>query len=205
MGRHTLAKTSDERRKAIRSLLARGMTMASIAEQMKCSPHTVSAVREMDAEPIQNEQRILARKWMNVAQLSVEQVQKRLADGEEASLKELTIVGAVASDKLLALKGEPTVRILHERVESVAELKRVLAEALAAAQFKAAAVDIEGDAALEVPKSTVKGAEAGASEADGPGGDQEPRPPTLRLKAGGGVSEEAAPLVTKWIPPEKKN
>ena len=190
MGRHTLAKMSDQRRRAIRGLLARGMTMAAIAQEMKCSPHTVSAVREMDAEPIQNEQRILARKWTNVAQLAVEQVQQRLADGEAASLKELTIVGAVASDKLLALKGEPTARILHERVESVAELKSVLVEALKAAQFKTAAVDIEGDEAPEAPKSIVKEGGAAASEAGGPArptGDVSSGP-------GGGVGEVPLPL-----------
>ena len=205
MGRHTLAKTSEGRRTAIRSLLARGMTMAAIAEQMKCSPHTVAAVREMDAEPIADEQRILARKWTNVAQLAVEQVQRRLADGEAASLKELTIVGAVASDKLLTLKGEPTARVLHEKVESVAELKAVLAEALKLAQMKAAAVDVGGDAAPEAVKGGEKEGRAGACEASAAGAATGQRPPAPRQGAGGGSAKLRSPCIQKDSDGEKNS
>ena len=96
MGTHNLAKTSDEKRQAIRSLLARGMTIKAITETVKCSSHTVTAVREMDAEPIGEEQAILARKWNNVGQLAVEQLQDRLAQGEKPTLQQLSSVGAVA-------------------------------------------------------------------------------------------------------------
>jgi len=161
--RNSLAKTSDERRAAIRSLLAAGMTMKAISEQMKCSTHTVAAVREMDAEPIGEEQKMIARKWTNVAQMAVEQVSERLAEGEQASLKELSIVGAVASDKLLALKGEPTARVVHERAESFAELREQLEAAVALHKEKAASVDVGADGGAEARAarvSTIKEARA---------------------------------------------
>jgi DNA-binding transcriptional MerR regulator len=173
MGVNNLAKTSDERRAAIRGLLARGMTIKSITEQLKCSTHTVTAVREMDAEPIADEQAILAKKWTNVAQLGVEQIQERLAEGEQVGMKELSIVAAVASDKLLALKGEPTARIIHERADSAAELKEMLKAAL---EEKQAAVDVgpaEGPAELKEDKEPVIDGITAAQRAEA-----EPQPPS---------------------------
>jgi len=193
MGVNNLAKTSDERRAAIRGLLARGMTIRSITEQLKCSAHTVTAVREMDAEPIADEQAILAKKWTNVAQLGVEQIQERLAEGEQVGMKELSIVAAVASDKLLALKGEPTARVIHERADSPAELKQMLTDMLAAAKEKEAAVDVgpeEGPAELKENKESIKEGITPAQRAEAPaackskesaeggrGGSAKPHPP----------------------------
>ena len=170
MGTHNLAKTSDEKRQAIRSLLARGMTIKAITEAVKCSSHTVTAVREMDAEPIGEEQAILARKWNNVGQLAVEQIQERLAEGEKPTLQQLSIVGAVAADKMLALKGEPTARVVHERADSAAELKEMLKEALEAGKMKAAAVDVGAESGAGAKKALVAGGNvdrAGACEASG--------------------------------------
>ena len=197
MGVHNLAKTSDERRAAIRGLLARGMTIKAITEQLKCSAHTVTAVREMDAEPIADEQATLAKKWTNVAQLGVEQIQERLAGGEEPGLKELSIVSAVATDKLLALKGEPTARVVHERADGPAELKMMLEEALKAAEEKRAAVDVgpeEGTAEFKEDKESIKegitpaqraaaelqppsGPESILAANEGRGGSAKPHPP----------------------------
>ncbi len=179
MGVNNLAKTSDERRAAIRGLLARGMTIKAITEQLKCSAHTVTAVREMDAEPIADEQANLAKKWTNVAQLGVEQIQERLAEGEQVGMKELSIVAAVASDKLLALKGEPTARVIHERADSPAELKQMLTDMLAAAKEKEAAVDVgpeEGPAELKENKESIKEGIAPAQRAAAPaaGNSKEP-------------------------------
>ena len=170
-GINSLAKTSDERRAAIRTLLASGATIKSITEQLKCSCHTVTAVREMDAEPIGQEQQILARKWTNVAQLGVEQIQERLAEGEEITVKDLTIVSAIASDKLLVMKGEPTARVIHERADSPAELKQMLTDMLAAAKEKEAAVDVgpeEGPAELKENKEPIKEAITPAQRAEAP-------------------------------------
>ena len=117
----------------------------------------------MDAEPIAEESKVIARKWTNVAQMAVEQVSERLAAGEQATLKELSIVGAVATDKMVVLKGEPTARIAHERVEKYSELRQELEEAKAAAKEKAASIDIGaavGAEASEARAATIKGAKA---------------------------------------------
>ena len=160
---HSLSKTSDERRQAIRTLVASGMNFKDIAKELKCSTHTIAAVREMDAEPIAEESKVIARKWTNVAQMAVEQVSERLAAGEQATLKELSIVGAVATDKMVVLKGEPTARIAHERVEKYSELRQELEEAKAAAKEKVASIDIGaavGAGASEARAATIKEAKA---------------------------------------------
>ena len=162
---HSLSKTSDERRQAIRTLVASGMNFKDIAKELKCSTHTIAAVREMDAEPIAEESKVIARKWTNVAQMAVEQVSERLAAGEQATLKELSIVGAVATDKMVVLKGEPTARIAHERVEKYSELRQELEEAKAAAKEKAASSEIGAPRESKPPAATGRG---GSSEARRP-------------------------------------
>lgn len=204
MGTHNLAKTSDEKRQAIRSLLARGMTIKAITEAVKCSSHTVTAVREMDAEPIGEEQAILARKWNNVGQLAVEQIQERLAEGEKPTLQQLSIVGAVAADKMLALKGEPTARVVHERADSAAELKEMLKEALEAGKMKAAAVDVgaeSGAGANKEPNAGDNVDKAGACEASGkPAGTSK-----QQHEGGRGGSVDGQSLYIQNDSPSEKN
>jgi transposase-like protein len=171
MGVHNLARTSDERRTAIRSLLIRGASIKSIARQLKCSPHTIVTVREMDAEPIVDEQRVLARKAHLVAQQAFEQVSERLANGEEVGLKELTIIAAVATDKTLVLSGAPTARVEHIKGESPREWLEALKAAANAAQMKAAAVDVgpeRGTAEPEAGKGQGRSGKGTALEAGGP-------------------------------------
>ena len=73
-----------------------------------------------------------------------------LRSGEKPTLQQLSIVGAVAADKMLALKGEPTARVVHERADSAAELKEMLKEALEAGKMKAVAVDVGAEKVVPV-------------------------------------------------------
>jgi hypothetical protein len=80
------------------------------------------------------------------------------------------IVGAVAADKMLALKGEPTARVVHERADSAAELKEMLKEALDAGKMKAAAVDVGAESGAGASEALIAGGNvdrAGACEASG--------------------------------------
>lgn len=206
MGEHThsLSKTSDERRQAIRTLVASGMKFKDIAAELKCSTHTIAAVREMDAEPIADESKVIARKWTNVAQMAVEQVSERLAGGEQATLKELTIVGAVATDKMVVLKGEPTARIAHERVEKYSELRKELEEAKAEAQMKAASIDVGaavGAEAQEARADTIKGGSAADIEsarlAEDAASSAAAESKTPATTGRGGVERSSPPLESK--------
>lgn len=171
MGVHNLARTDDERRSTIRTLLASGTTIKAIAQQLKCSRMTVCAVREMDAEPIADEARTLARKYQNLAQMAVEQATERIAGGEEPSLKELTILSAVSADKMLVLSGAPTARVEHIKGESAADLREALTEALDLARMKAASVEIGTPAGItgaESSKEPAAAAGVGDNESPGP-------------------------------------
>jgi len=86
-----------------------------IARQQRVSTHTVRAIREREAQAIAERKQRLVSIFGNVAEIAAERMEELAG---KASLRETGTAARIATDKLLALSGEPALTIHHEDTRS---------------------------------------------------------------------------------------
>jgi hypothetical protein len=90
-----------------------------IAKLHRVSEHTVRAIREREAVAIAERKQRLMSVFANVAEISAERMEEL---AEEANLRDAGITAGIATDKLLALSGDPALiqaqQHLHLHLES---------------------------------------------------------------------------------------
>jgi hypothetical protein len=101
-----VARTRPKTYRAIALLLAEpDVKIEHIAERHRVSTHTVRAIREREAVAIAERKQRLMSVFANVAELSAERMEELAG---QASLRDAGITAGIATDKLLALTGDPT-------------------------------------------------------------------------------------------------
>src|SRR5215831_4431323 len=127
--------------RAIVQLLADpGATVMHIAKRHRVSEHTVRAIREREAVAIAERKQGLLSIFANVAELSAERMEELAG---QANLRDAGVTAGIATDKLLALSGDPsltqTQQHLHWHLEShdlARQFNELLAQASAARGLK---------------------------------------------------------------------
>jgi hypothetical protein len=115
-GAFTGQRLARERPKVYRqviALLAQGTSDARIAKLCRVSRNTVAAVKQAEAQTIEQRKQTILATAARVAELGFERIEEELAAG---SIKgaQLVPVAGMSVDKVLALSGDPTIRIQHE-------------------------------------------------------------------------------------------
>ena len=115
-GAFTGQRLARERPKVYRqviALIAQGTSDARIAKLCRVSRNTVAAVRQAEAQTIEQRKQTILATAARVAELGFERIEEELAAG---SIKgaQLVPVAGMSVDKVLALSGDPKIRIQHE-------------------------------------------------------------------------------------------
>lgn len=120
-----VARTRSKTYRAIVRLLADpDAKIEHIAKLHRVSTHTVRAIREREAlEMAQRKQRLMSI-FANVAEIAGERMEELAG---QASLRDAGTTAGIATDKLLALSGEPALTIQHS-IEPGPNLYQRLAE-----------------------------------------------------------------------------
>jgi hypothetical protein len=87
-----------------------------IAQRHRVSTHTVRAIRAREAVAIAERKQRLMLIFANVAELSAERMEELAG---QASLRDAGTTAGIATDKVLALSGDPAMVIQHELVHVV--------------------------------------------------------------------------------------
>jgi hypothetical protein len=100
-----VARTRPKTYRAIVKLLADpDAKVLQIAKLHRVSEHTVRAIREREAVAIAERKQRLMSVFANVAEISAERMEELAG---EANLRDAGITAGIATDKLLALSGDP--------------------------------------------------------------------------------------------------
>jgi len=127
-------RTRPKTYRAIVQLLADpGATLMHIAKRHRVSEHTVRAIRAREAQAIAERKQGLMSIFANVAEISAERMEELAG---KANLRDAGITAGIATDKLLALSGEPTFTLRHEHTHRLSK-DDILAFALARSQKRA--------------------------------------------------------------------
>jgi transposase-like protein len=106
-----VARTRPKTYRAIVRLLADpDAKIEHIAQRHRVSTHTVRAIRAREAVAIAERKQRLMSIFANVAEISAERMEELAG---QASLRDAGTTAGIATDKLLALSGEPPVTIDH--------------------------------------------------------------------------------------------
>src|SRR5262249_3003333 len=109
-------RTRPKTYRAIVLLLADpGATVMHIAKRHRVSEHTVRAIRAREAQAIAERKQRLASIFANVAEISAERMEELAG---QATLRDAGTTAGIATDKLLALSGDPSLTIRHEHSHS---------------------------------------------------------------------------------------
>ena len=100
-------------RKVVELLAEPGMSINQITKLCRVSEHTVRAVREREAVSIAERKQRLTSIFGNVAEISAERMEELAG---QATLRDAGITAGIATDKLLALSGDPQVNQQHLHV-----------------------------------------------------------------------------------------
>jgi hypothetical protein len=85
-------------------------TVMHIAKRHRVSEHTVRAIRAREAQAIAERKQRLASIFANVAEISAERMEELAG---QATLRDAGTTAGIATDKLLALSGDPSLTIRH--------------------------------------------------------------------------------------------
>jgi transposase-like protein len=106
-----VARTRPKTYRAIVRLLAEpDAKIEHIAQRHRVSTHTVRAIRAREAVAIAERKQRLMLIFANVAELSAERMEELAG---QASLRDAGTTAGIATDKLLALSGDPAMIIQH--------------------------------------------------------------------------------------------
>jgi len=109
-------RTRPKTYRAIGQLLADpDAAVMHIAKRHRVSEHTVRAIRAREAVAISERKQRLVSIFGNVAEIAAERMEELAG---KASLREAGTTAGIATDKLLALPGEPALTIHHEDTHS---------------------------------------------------------------------------------------
>ena len=100
-------------RKVVELLAEPGMSINQITKLCRVSEHTVRAVREREAVSIAERKQRLMSIFGNVAEIAAERMEELAG---QATLRDAGITAGIATDKLLALSGDPQVNQQHLHV-----------------------------------------------------------------------------------------
>jgi transposase-like protein len=121
-------RTRPKTYRAIVQLLADpGATVMHIAKRHRVSEHTVRAIREREAVAIAERKQRLMSIFANVAEISAERMEELAG---QASLRDAGTTAGIATDKLLALSGEPALTVRHEHLHAQLTAEDMLEAAL---------------------------------------------------------------------------
>jgi transposase-like protein len=111
-----LLRTRPKTYRAIVQLLADpGATIMHIAKRHRVSEHTVRAIRAREAVAIAERKQRLMSIFANVAEISAERMEELAG---QANLRDAGTTAGIATDKLLALSGDPQLTIRHEHLHA---------------------------------------------------------------------------------------
>jgi hypothetical protein len=114
-----VARTRPKTYRAIVQLLADpDAKVLQIAKLHRVSEHTVRAIREREAVAIAERKQRLMSVFANVAEISAERMEELAG---QASLRDAGITAGIATDKLLALSGDPTLTLRHEHFHRITD------------------------------------------------------------------------------------
>lgn len=112
-GNHTGERVAPKVRQEIVKLLAQEKSANHIAKKLYVSRHTVGAIKEIEAQSIAQRKQTLTNSFLRIAEAGAEQIEEQLAEGK-ISANLLVPVTGMATDKILALSGDPSMIIRHE-------------------------------------------------------------------------------------------
>ena len=115
-GAFTGQRLARERPKVYRqviALLAQGTSDARIAKLCRVSRNTVAAVKQAEAQTIEQRKQTILATAARVAELGFERIEEELAAGNFKGVQLVPVAG-MSVDKVLALSGDPAIRIQHE-------------------------------------------------------------------------------------------
>jgi hypothetical protein len=116
-------------RRLVELLAEPNMSVNRITKRCRVSEHTVRAVRDREAISIAERKTRLMSIFANVAEISAERMEEMAAT---ASLRDAGVTAGIATDKLLALSGDPLqVQHAHVHIHKVdirEEWDRLIAE-----------------------------------------------------------------------------
>jgi len=95
------------------ALLAQGTSDSRIAKLCRVSRNTVAAVKQTEAQTIEQRKQTILATAARVAELGFERIEEELAAGNFKGVQLVPVAG-MSVDKVLALSGDPTIRIQHE-------------------------------------------------------------------------------------------
>jgi hypothetical protein len=112
--RHTGKFIDGRKRQAIITALANGESLRSIARRLSTSKNTIAVIaRENWTQVDARKQRIVGQAELN-ATLAAERITDELESQKHIPLNVLVPVFGVNADKLLALRGNPTIQVDHQ-------------------------------------------------------------------------------------------
>ena len=130
-------------RAVVRLLADPDATVFQIAKLHRVSEHTVRAIRAREAVAIAERKQRLMSVFANVAEISAERMEELAG---QASLRDAGITAGIATDKLLALSGDPILTLRHEHTHRLTD-DDILAYALHRTKLaKAAVIDTPSEA-----------------------------------------------------------
>lgn len=112
-GNHTGERVAPKVRQEIVKLLAQDKSANHIAKKLYVSRHTVGAIKVIEAQSIAQRKQTLTSSFLRIAEAGAEQIEEQLAEGK-ISANLLVPVTGMATDKILALSGDPSIIIRHE-------------------------------------------------------------------------------------------
>ncbi len=131
-------------RQRIVNALANGDSKRAIARALRVSNNTVTAIAEQEWQQVAARKALLAARYERIADLATEKQINQLESNEKIPLSVLLSVGGTAVDKVLALRGEPSLTIHHEHVHThQVELVRALKDATERIEKRAKAAVVE--------------------------------------------------------------
>jgi hypothetical protein len=148
-GAFTGQRLARERPKVYRqviALIAQGTSDSRIAKVCRVSRNTVAAVKQAEAQTIAQRKQTILATAARVAELGFERIEEELAAGNFKGVQLVPVAG-MSVDKVLALSGDPTIRIKHEhrhlhRHDHFAEFNALLAALPSKADHKTIEAEI---------------------------------------------------------------
>ena len=95
------------------ALVAQGTSDSRIARLCRVSRNTVAAVKQAEAQTIEQRKQTILATAARVAELGFERIEEELAAGNFKGVQLVPVAG-MSVDKVLALSGDPTIRIQHD-------------------------------------------------------------------------------------------
>jgi hypothetical protein len=110
--RHNAKLLDGRKRQAIVIALSNGESQRSIARRLNVSVNTVAPVLEQEWSQVETRKQRIAAQAERVATKSFDLLNQKLdSDGDKITVNQLVPIAGVSVDKLLALRGDPNLRI----------------------------------------------------------------------------------------------